>query len=1499
MSIAMSFLYRDKSFYYEADGIAPISISNRGVADLVIDDLPIDIVVSFLRKDVLIKTSFCKEVVAPMDQFVILDYETQIAIYITELSNDERSIHLPKNCEWFVGRRNKRPGGDKNNQIVIGLPYISSAHCRFTRENGVTTVIDDGSKNGIFLNGIKCEKAVIRDGDVLSIFTTQITLRGDCLVFKNVGNTFRTQDLRKTSNWKSAPKNAIKPSDFLFSRSPRMIARLENQEIILEKPPQSSGMPQINWMNVLVTPAISVVLMLVMVVTMGMNAAMLIMSGTMSIVSTVVAVLNYRKQKSQHEGMENLVDEKYRAYLNEVSTRIENNKKKQLEQLSTANPDPNDCLAYVKNRTRRLWERGIGDQDFLSVRIGTGVIASALSACYKQAEVVITESDLEIAAKKLSQDSRYVEHAPILCNLVKGKLIGIVGNRVDEEQLVRNMIVEIAAAHSYDEVKMVLLISEDEVGLWGWTRWLPHCANNQLTERYIFTSIDEAEDTLDSINEVLNRRTSKDNEYGQGKQTDNTPHYLFVVLHRQMIERHPIRKHLFSDDDNGCSCLFVYDGISYLPKECNEIIEVYNGNGKFYSRHNSSAKQNFLIDKLSSENADIFARTMAPLRISLQGQGAALPNSESFLSGYGVSRPEQLDIATRWKNAKAYKSLAVPIAVTAGGNPFLFDIHEKRHGVNGIVAGMPGSGKTEMVQTWLLSLAINYSPQDVSFVLIDFKGTGMIAPFRSLPHLAGSISNLDTNIDRNLIAIQSEVHRREAIIDKYSNKNIKNVNDLNKAYEKGLVPEKLPILLVVIDEYAEFKKVFPDFGTEIDSLTSKGRALGMFIVLMTQKPAGVVSAKSEDNIKFRWCLRVANYSASREMLGRTDAAKISVPGRAYVKVGEDDVYEQVQSFWSGAPYVPEKNKTAKAESIISFVRLDGKRVACEHRSETPVVQNNESEIDVVVRHIADYCEQNQIAPAEKIWTEKLPEKIALSDILKKRFNTADGWPTTPNAVSVIGLLDDPEKQRQYPLVLDFAKVGHVLIYGIPVSGKTTLLQTLVMSLSMSCSPDIANIYAMDFGGWNLNALKNLPHVGGIANDNQPDRIGKLVAMLSDILKTRREKFAALGVGNIASYREAANETIPDIIIVVDNIGSALKLYPELETFFVNITGSGANYGIYLVASALATNAVPIKISQNVKHVLALQLIEKSDYTYTVGKISSELPSIAGRGYTKGKPPLMFQTALPASGANEKEITASIRNLETAMNSRWSGEKAKQIPELPKTIPYGSVKGEGVCLGLSTEKVVPVSVTFSQQHFLMISGVPQSGKTNLLCAIAKQIKESAEGTLYVFDVFDRVSTEVQNVAEKYLTVPAEIDAFIESIRPELQQRLERKKKEPNATFAPITIVIDNYSKFFEKVSNETISRLLAIIKLGKDLSLRMVATCDAYELTAMVNKGEATTLSMVRSDYSIMLGGSINDHASITTKTPYAQKGTILNEHEGYLVEKMNCTRFKAMSSVGE
>ncbi len=1501
MSIVMSVLFGDTAYYSSVSYLNYYHIGEQQDSNLIIPGLGYEIKICPYGRAFSVEVENYqgkRAITAHADESTVIDFDRRIALYITESNDSVSSVQIPADCVINVGKSDKVSSDGNRNEIVLDFPFVSRNHFRITRTNGKTRVQDIGSTNGLFLNGKKVEKSDLHEGDVLSIFSVRITLRHDKLVFENVGNHLILHRIKETDKRKAAPLNPIKSSSFKFSRAPRLVPGVECDTINLEHPPQGGGTPQINWLSVLITPLVSVALMLVLVVAMGMSAVMLIMSGVMSVVAAVVAIVSYNKQKKQHGETDEKIDEKYRAYLSGVSKRIKDAHLHQLQSLLTTNPSPRECASIVLSRSRQLWERRPDDTDFLSVRLGLGDVPAAVTASFQQAQVVIEENKLESKAKELADSSVTVSDAPILCGLVSGKLIGIIGTRQDELLLVRNVATELATAHSYDEVKIIALVPAQEKNEWAWLRWLPHCANNNRTKRYFYTSLDEAEECLDEIEETLSRRKGESNDYRNTDPSDLLPHYLFIVATPSLLEKHPIRKYVFSGLDLGCSCLFVYNKLSSLPKECNQIVEVNGGNGQLFDRTNINRKTQFRLDSFSSEEADHFARCTAPYYTETEQAAASIPTSISFLEGYRVSCPDELSISKRWNQAKTYKTLAVPVAAAAGGDVFEFDIHEKRHGVNGIVAGMPGSGKTEMVQSWLLSLAVNYSPQDVSFVLIDFKGTGMIAPFRNLPHLAGSISNLDTNIDRNLTAIQSEVHRREAIIDKYSSKSIKNVNDLNRNYAQGLVPEKLPILLIVIDEYAEFKKNFPDFGAEVDSLTSKGRALGIFVILMTQKPAGVVSSKSEDNIKFRWCLRVANYSASREMLGKPDAAKISNPGRAFIKVGEDDVFEEVQSYWSGAPYDPTKGDRKSSFTPISRVEWNGKRIACEHVEKKKSAATHEAEIDVVVRYIADYCKQNRIPDAEKVWTDRLPDRVALTEILRTGFD-GKAWPEMTKTAPIIGVIDEPANQRQYPMELDFARVGHTVVYGAPVTGKTTLLQTLIVSLAMTRRPDEVSIYVMDFGGWNMNVLRDFPHVGGIANDNEPERLKKLILLLSDILQERKERFSKAGVGNITAFRDSSNEKLPDVFLIVDNFGTMIKMYPDLDAFFISLTNSGANYGVYLIATATATNAVPMKISQNIKNALALQMIEKSDYTYTVGKVSSELPAIMGRGYAKGNPPLEFQTALPAPGADDKAVSDNIKYLAKIMQKKWSGDLPTMIPEMPDEIPYGSIKTNGIALGLSADKVQPVVFDYDRQHYLLISGIEQSGKSTMLQVVAKQLHQKIGGKLYVFSINNSGLNALHEEADAWLAAAAEIDAFVESLRPELQRRQAEKQKNVEAGFDPIILAVDDFTSFFKAISNATAQRLLAIVKLGKGLGLYLITAGDAYELSGFFTKGEALTLALGKAKQAIILGGCMNDHGAVPTKASYNQKSVPVREHEGMLIIDSNYTVFRTMDIRGE
>ena len=1282
-----------------------------------------------------------------------------------------------------------------------------------------------------------------------------------------------------------------------FQRAPRCINQIPHREIQLEKPPAVQGTPKINWLTVMIMPIITIALMAILSMTMGMNSYMFLVSGIMSFVSAVSAVISYCSQKKAHKKQLTAVEEKYRAYLASVSAQLERDHQLQCHTLRKDNPSYEEQLKIIEKRTQHLWERMPMDADFGTVRIGTGTQAAAVYAVYQQPQIVLEESVLEQEAKELAACSNLLSELPVLCPLVSEGLVGIVGDASQSRRLIYSMLTALATNHAPGEWKLVLLVPQNELYLWSWARWLPHLRSETGETVMLCDNADTAETVLTSLEESLQMRSAAQKQNGSPDPASQVPHYLFISVSHGWLEQHGISKFLFSEVRPGCSALFVRPRLELLPKECKKILELRGEEGIAYSRLNVLKRTAFQPDGISVEQAEKLARCMASIPVEFGTQSASLPSSVSFLEGYGVEEVQDLNIGARWKKAKTYKSLSVPIAAKAGGGTFYFDIHEKRHGVNGIVAGMPGSGKTEMVQTWLLSLAVNYSPEDVNFVLVDFKGSGMIAPFRTLPHLAGTISNLDTSIQRNLIALQNEVHRREALLDRYTHVlNKPEINYLNEAYAQGLVPERLPVLLIAIDEYAEFKKIFPDFGAEIDSLTSKGRGLGIFVILMTQKPAGVVSAKSEDNIRFRWCLRVANYAASREMIGRSDAANIRTPGRAFVKVGENDVFEEVQSFWSGAPYSPDHGQKTCDFPPICLVSETGVRTPCIEAAKEEKPTAHMAQNKAVVSYIAGYCRENHIPQAQKIWMERLPERLAIEPLLQEQFD-GEKWPEA-KIQSGIGLLDDPYHQRQIPLMLDWEKNGHVLIYGAPQTGKTTLLKTLLVSLALTRKPDDISIYIMDFGGWNLNLFRAMPHVGGVANDQDPERLQKLTLLLRDMLSERKAAFAHAGVGNIRAYREVTRQDIPDVLLVVDHISAALKLYPELDGFFSDYTSSGANYGLYLAATAAAANAVPMKIAQNIKYILALQMIDKSDYTYLVGKAPSQLPAVMGRGYAKGTPPLEFQTALPVDGSDQ-EVSSYIERLAQQMSAAWNGRRPAPIPILPEVIPYGSVSCDGLCLGLSTERVTPVGYDWKKQHYLLISGMEQSGKSNLLQVLAQQMKYAHGASLVAFDICRSGLHVLRLLCREYLTEAAEMDDALQRMRPELQQRQREKALNPQAVFPPMVLILDDYVQLFQAISNESAMRLQAMVKLAAGLDVYLLVAADAFGFASLVNKGEEVALALSKGKTVVALGGCLNDHGGISVKANYAQKCIAVKEREGFLIQNDEITTFLAMDAKGE
>lgn len=1505
MNIALSVLFGDQLFYFRFPSEKSVIIADSD-ADISIHDFGYRLIVKWNSDHFDISVQQGKNnsmLFAQLNEVSTIDESRRIALFFSVRTNETHSFILESDAEYYVGRSSKASDDGHRNNIVIDLPFISRFHFIIKSRSGKVYVEDLNSKNGLHVNGEKIKEAYLWPGDTISILTVQITLRGNCLLFENVGDNFSIQPRTPIELRKSAPIRPINENEYRVERRSRTFHPVAPNTITLQPLGEVNTPTPINWLNVLVTPLITVTLMLVLVFALGMSPVMLIMSGTMSVVSAVMAIINYQKQKKEQANAGKQSEERYYDDLHNQEVLIQSGHFKQLKELEHNNPAPGECVDIVNKRDDILWARMESDDDFLFARLGTGTIEAAVKAQWQAQGYAHVLSELESEAKRMADESSSISNAPVLYDVLGNKATGILGEHSNVIQLTRSIVTGLTTTHPYDKLKIIILISKDEANEWRWMRWLPHCQSDDRQLSYLFTDKDEAKETLDEIELILTNRSQRKNGYQSAHVMPEIPCYLLIVSDNTVLNNHPVKNLFLSNAALGCCALFL----NKVPSQCQWNISLKNEVGEYYNKKNGSVKQLFQLDVFSTGDADRFAREMAPLYIDSVEKGTALPDRISFLEGYRVSCPDELSISKRWKQARTYESLSVPIGVKEGDERFYFDIHKKKHGSHGIVAAMTQYGKTDMVVAWLLSLAVNFSPSDVSFVLVDWKGISMISPFydfdkdeRLLPHLAGKISNLDVvkpgYVDRCLRSLNHEIVRRQQVFKKYNNFGVKDIEDLTRLYNKGIISECLPRLMVVIDEYGQFKTTYPNFGATIDALTKTGSSLGISLVLTDQSAAQVITPATAANIKFRWCLHVANTADSKSTIGTDDAYYLNKLGRAIVSVSPNVIYETIQVFWPHAVYNPKK-ETRRAE--ISTVQLNGIRHSCEPRVEKGTEKEEKKESQVIVEAISDCCQKNNIPFSDEVWKTPLPERIALTDIMQPRFN-GKLWQGTEDNDTCIGIVDDPDNQAQYELKLNLAKEGHFAVYGDPGTGKTTLLQTLIMSLALSRSPDEVNIYIIDFGGGNMTVFSDLPHVGGIVYPQNMNKLQKLIMLINNIILARQNSFSLVGAKDITNYRhilDKKKERIPDIYLIVDNISALINEDPNISGFLAGLTGSAANYGIYLVATA-SQNGIPFKIENNIASKIALEMQPLASYTNIVGKVSSAPPKVKGRGFIKGSPPLEFQTALPAPGNNDIEISDNIRRIVGAMCKHWKGDTPEKVPVMPDIIKYGTIKSRGIVLGLSENTVQPLDYDYKSQHFLLISGTAQSGKTNLLQVVSRQLKEKLHGELIAFAVKGN-GKATWSFADKHLSKAQEIDSFFESLRPELQNRQKLRDEGKQEEFDPIIFAIDDYESFYTPISVETVSRLWAIAKLGKNLSVFLLVAGDGTAINTHFNKGDPIITTMINGNQAVMLGGSMLSHPAINTTAGFAQKGIQLDEHYGYYVKKKQPEMFKTMFIKGE
>lgn len=1203
--------------------------------------------------------------ISPLNIYALSRSNGEKIFVFTEPITDDRQIFnkflVDSDVDITIGR-------SEQNDIYYSSQVVSSKHAILSCRSGKWFIQDANSTNGTFVNDHRISKTLLNIGDIIFVMGLKIVIGKNMIAINDPDGKVKISSKLKRFAIKAATPTDDQDEYELaekeyFYRSPRFKRDIETATFKIDSPPTSPITEEMPWLLVMGSSMAMGMMSLVTLVTAiaSVNVTSMIMGASMLIGTVLLPITTKIYEKRHRRKKEALRQKKYKEYLDEMSSRINKACRLQEKILNENYVTIRECEKRIKDTQRNLWERGLGQDDFLRVRIGNGEGILDAEISYSERKFSLNDDNLQDELYALCEKEKTLRNIPITYSLFENHVSGVIGKRQQVVDFAKGLIIQLAALYSYDEVKFVFIYDKNEDDKLGFVKWLPHVWDDERRFRFIATNPNEVKELSAYFEGIIESRS----EIFEKDMEDVKPYYIIFSMSKGLASRTEMLKKLLVKKENiHMSVVTFYDELRSLPKECSMVVELDGINGKLFDKNDITGKSTeFTPDINLTQDPLELSIILANTSLDTAASGFRLPGMITFLEMFGIGKVEHLNALTRWRENDPTKSLEAPVGVDTYGEVFMLDLHEKFHGPHGLVAGMTGSGKSEFIITYILSLAVNYHPEEVSFILIDYKGGGMAKSFEKLPHTAGIITNLDgSSIKRSLVSIKSELKRRQAIFAEVSKKiGVSNIDiyKYQKLYREGTVSEPLQHLFIISDEFAELKTQQPEFMTQLISAARIGRSLGIHLVLATQKPSGVVDDQIWSNSKFRVCLRVQERADSMDMLKRPDAAELSDTGRFYLQVGYNELFELGQSAWSGAPYYPSDRIAKEKDNSIVVIDTNGhtiKQVKIDKkRSEFGDVKK---QLDVITEYLRNIAEEEGIK-IKPLWLEPIPAIILLDQIKEKYRASSERFELNP----VIGEYDDPEHQKQCVLRLPISKEGNTIVYGVAGSGKTTFLNAMIYSLITEHTPDEVNLYILDFASETLRAFNNAPHIGDVILSYEAEKVSNLFKMLRKELTRRKKLFADYG-GDYASYIRSSGNALPSIIVAINNFSAFTEIYEQKEEAVLYLSREGTKYGIYFVITAIGTGAVRFKLLQNFKQLFVLQLNDAADYSSVVGKTDGLFPSkLKGRGLVKRDELYEFQLASLTEGTPFAFIQSTCKKLA----GEWTGETARKVPVLPDVV----------------------------------------------------------------------------------------------------------------------------------------------------------------------------------------------------------------------------------------
>jgi S-DNA-T family DNA segregation ATPase FtsK/SpoIIIE len=1230
---------------------------------------------------------------------------------------------------------------------------------------------------------------------------------------------------------------------------------LPSGEIMLQSPPEIPEAPPDDFRQTLMyLPMIAMMLgMGTMFAGGSSNKITYIGGGAMALGMGGMMIGNMGRGKGDRKTKLNGSRRDYLRYLSQVRRRVRKIVAAQREALEWVSPDPRALPALlIDPELRRVWERRPSGEDFAKVRIGTGTHRLAVRLVPPDTKPV---EDLDPlcsgALRRFIRAHNSVPQLPVGISLRSFARIAAGGEPEAVYGMLRAMIAQLALFHSPDDVRICVCASRDRMRWWQWIKWLPH--NMHPTEVDAAGPVRLMAPSLPQLEAMLGAEFASRPSFAPGRSFSLPFHVVIVDGGEGMTDSRLGTEGIEGAVIIDLSAVASPAGVPGLR------LHVTSAGTEMLTRDRTGAEVRSSIgqpDVMALAEADSFARQVAPLRPGAGQVDDPLAADTTLTSLLGIPSPFGLDLGALWRPRPPRNRLRVPIGTDAEGQSVELDIKESAQGgmgPHGLVIGATGSGKSELLRTLVLGLALTHPSDVLNFVLVDFKGGATFLGLDRLTHVSAVITNLADElplVDRMRDALNGELVRRQELLR--SSGNYASLRDYTRAREERPELPPVPTLFVVIDEFSELLSARSEFIDLFVMIGRLGRSLGVHLLLASQRLEEGKLRGLDTHLSYRVGLRTFSAAESRVVLGKPDAYELpSQPGNGYLKFDLDMTRFKAAYVSGPAAGGPARPSQRQVRPVIvpfgpGYIRpevIEDAAARPDDRAEL-----SESLLDVVVSQLV-----GQGTPAHQIWLPPLDLPPTLDQLLpplsiSSQFGCGVENPEWRGQLrAVTGIVDRPFEQRRDPLWVDLSgAAGHAAVAGGPRTGKSTMMRTLICSLALLHTPREAQFYCLDFGGGSLSSLAQLPHVGGVASRLDHTRVRRTVAEVQGVLTRREKEFAEQGIESIAAYRkmrasgEIAGDGFGDVFLVVDGWLTLRQDFEELEQTVTSIAARGLGYGVHVLAASGKWSEFRPSVRDLFGTRLELRLGDPYESEIDRRMAMNVPESSPGRGLTKDG--MHFLTALPRI---DTQMTAdglpdAVQKLVETVAVAWSAEPAPRVRLLPGAFPARSLPGAGqtgkkIPFAVDESTLSPVLLDFNSDAHFMVFGDTESGKSNLLRLLAESVVDRykpSEARLIFLDyrrsLLDSADTDHRI---GYAASSAAANPLINDVREAMLQRLPPPDLTPQQLRSrswwegsDLFLIVDDYD--LVAGGSNPLLPLADLISQARDIGLHLIVARSA-------------------------------------------------------------------------